>query len=205
MYNKENKMTQEQLRMQMLAGIITEGQYKAKLNEGKNKKDKKESLRQQTNSVNDTNILKNLVNDIQQKKIFTALNSSGKRTIFVDENSQYKNLIGKSPYVMDPLLGNTSYNIEPASKAEASPDKPTFDSLGSIFYALHPTRYITYKGSSYSATGADQIDFMNSGMLVDASNPKTKEILKQKENIDPFGNVREISDDTWWIDYRYRD
>jgi hypothetical protein len=28
-------MTQEQLRMQMLAGIITEGQYKAKLNEGK--------------------------------------------------------------------------------------------------------------------------------------------------------------------------
>jgi hypothetical protein len=26
-------MTQEQLRMQMLAGIITEGQYKVKLNE----------------------------------------------------------------------------------------------------------------------------------------------------------------------------
>jgi hypothetical protein len=36
MYNKNlDKMTQEQLRMQMLAGIITEGQYKAKLNEGK--------------------------------------------------------------------------------------------------------------------------------------------------------------------------
>jgi len=34
MYNKNlNKMTQEQLRMQMLAGIITESQYKAKLNE----------------------------------------------------------------------------------------------------------------------------------------------------------------------------
>ena len=29
-------MTQEQLRMQMLAGIITEGQYKAKLNEDLN-------------------------------------------------------------------------------------------------------------------------------------------------------------------------
>ncbi len=27
MYNKTHKMTQEQLRMQMLAGIITEGQY----------------------------------------------------------------------------------------------------------------------------------------------------------------------------------
>ena len=34
MYNKNlDKMTQEQLRMQMLAGIITEGQYKAKLQE----------------------------------------------------------------------------------------------------------------------------------------------------------------------------
>jgi hypothetical protein len=34
MYDKNlNKMTKEQLRMQMLAGIITEGQYKAKLNE----------------------------------------------------------------------------------------------------------------------------------------------------------------------------
>ena len=34
MYNKNlNKMTQEQLRMQMLAGIITESQYKSMLNE----------------------------------------------------------------------------------------------------------------------------------------------------------------------------
>ena len=34
MYNKNlNKMTQEQLRMQMLAGIITESEYKAMLNE----------------------------------------------------------------------------------------------------------------------------------------------------------------------------
>jgi hypothetical protein len=33
MYNKTHKMTQEQLRMQMLAGIITEGQYKTMLNE----------------------------------------------------------------------------------------------------------------------------------------------------------------------------
>jgi hypothetical protein len=31
-------MTQEQLRMQMLAGIITEGQYKTKLNEDQNNK-----------------------------------------------------------------------------------------------------------------------------------------------------------------------
>lgn len=34
MYNKnQNKMNKEQLRMQMLAGIITESQYKEKLNE----------------------------------------------------------------------------------------------------------------------------------------------------------------------------
>jgi len=37
MYNKNlDKMTQELLRMQMLAGIITESQYKAKLNEASN-------------------------------------------------------------------------------------------------------------------------------------------------------------------------
>lgn len=35
MYNKTNKMTQEQLRMQMLAGIITEGQYKRLLEASK--------------------------------------------------------------------------------------------------------------------------------------------------------------------------
>ena len=34
MYDKnQDKMTQEQLRMQMLSGIITEGEYKAKLDE----------------------------------------------------------------------------------------------------------------------------------------------------------------------------
>jgi hypothetical protein len=37
MYNKNlNKMNKEQLRMQMLSGIITEGEYKAKLNENEN-------------------------------------------------------------------------------------------------------------------------------------------------------------------------
>ena len=39
-YDKILKMTQEQLRMQMLAGIITEGQYKKKLDEGDNLNDK---------------------------------------------------------------------------------------------------------------------------------------------------------------------
>ena len=33
MYNKTKNMNNETLRMQMLAGIITEGQYKAMLNE----------------------------------------------------------------------------------------------------------------------------------------------------------------------------
>jgi hypothetical protein len=37
-------MTQEQLRMQMLAGIITEGQYKAKLNENEEFNSWKEKL-----------------------------------------------------------------------------------------------------------------------------------------------------------------
>jgi hypothetical protein len=37
MYNKNlDKMNKEQLRMQMLSGIITESEYKAKLNENEN-------------------------------------------------------------------------------------------------------------------------------------------------------------------------
>ena len=36
MYNKITKMTQEQLRMQMLAGVITESQYKEKIEEEEN-------------------------------------------------------------------------------------------------------------------------------------------------------------------------
>jgi tRNA(Ser,Leu) C12 N-acetylase TAN1 len=42
-YNKILKMTHETLRMQMLAGVITEGEYKAKLQENKKKKPLKES------------------------------------------------------------------------------------------------------------------------------------------------------------------
>jgi len=46
MYNKNlNKMTKEQLRMQMLAGIITESQYKATLEENKEKDEYYEKLR----------------------------------------------------------------------------------------------------------------------------------------------------------------
>jgi len=37
-------MTQEQLRMQMLAGVITESEYKAKLNEYMNKSKYTEGL-----------------------------------------------------------------------------------------------------------------------------------------------------------------
>jgi len=42
-------------------------------------------------------------------------------------------------------------------------------------------------------------------MLVNASSPETKEFLKQNENVAPFGAVREINNNTWWIDFRYRD
>jgi len=205
-HNKINIMTQEQLRMQMLAGIITEGQYKEKLEEVDSMgKDGKETSKQQTRAINDVKILKNLLSDIQQKKIFTAKTpgQTNQRSIFVDENSQYKNLIGKKETF--PILGNTSNIIEPASKAETSPDEPTFASLGEIFSALYPQRYLTYSPSSYSNTKADQIDFISSGMLVNASSPETKEFLKQNENVAPFGAVREINNNTWWIDFRYRD
>jgi hypothetical protein len=43
-YHKIYKMTNEQLRMQMLSGIITEGQYKAKLQENAEKESLNESM-----------------------------------------------------------------------------------------------------------------------------------------------------------------
>jgi hypothetical protein len=43
-YNKILKMTNETLRMQMLAGVITEGQYKAKLQENAEKESLNESM-----------------------------------------------------------------------------------------------------------------------------------------------------------------
>jgi hypothetical protein len=43
-YNKIFKMTNETLRMQMLAGVITEGQYKAKLQENAEKASLNESM-----------------------------------------------------------------------------------------------------------------------------------------------------------------
>jgi hypothetical protein len=61
MYNKNlNKMTKEQLRMQMLAGIITEGQYKAKLNE------------ESTNNFEDLLQLAEFLNGREAKKAFAT-------------------------------------------------------------------------------------------------------------------------------------
>ena len=206
-------MTNEQLRMQMLAGIITESQYKEKMTEiemGEKKpmsRDDKETLRQQNNAIKDTETLKRISNDIQQKKIFTSKTpgrTDGLVSIFVDENSQYKNLIG-TKIERSPALGNTALTIQPSSKAETFPDEPTHASLGRIFNALYPERYITYSGASSSDTKAPQVNFYNSGFLVDASSPETKNFMKQNENVDDFGAIRELNKNTWWIDFRYRD
>jgi len=72
-------MTQEQLRMQMLAGIITEGQYKGTLEEGKE------------------DLIKNLskvFSDISQNKIFIGKDPEikGMNAVFYDDNDSFYDL-----------------------------------------------------------------------------------------------------------------
>jgi hypothetical protein len=65
MYNKNlNKMTQEQLRMQMLAGIITEGQYKEKLNENNNYELVKQEFENSPNNASYDQVL-NVINSFE--------------------------------------------------------------------------------------------------------------------------------------------
>ena len=88
---KQNKttMTQEQLRMQMLAGIITEGQYKETLEEGKK------------------DLIKNLskvFSDISQNKIFIGKDPEieGMNAVFYDDNDPFYDITeGKRIYCLD--------------------------------------------------------------------------------------------------------
>jgi hypothetical protein len=80
-----NKMNKEQLRMQMLSGIITESQYKAKLNEDDMPNPvSDETYEEMNNLINDddydnfinsaTNIMKSLMdNGFEVKDIFHYL------------------------------------------------------------------------------------------------------------------------------------
>jgi hypothetical protein len=69
-------MTQEQLRMQMLAGIITEGQYKAKLNEANEElldfvKSNSKEIAQAVGATNLKNISSDTMGDISATPLFT--------------------------------------------------------------------------------------------------------------------------------------
>jgi hypothetical protein len=92
MYNKNlDKMTQEQLRMQMLAGIITEGQYKVKLDEIKSRIDPNNP----PNKIDPNNLPKGVI-------LFNFLPHMAKQPVYRDILSQIDwdmdgNLINKSP------------------------------------------------------------------------------------------------------------
>ena len=84
-------MTQEQLRMQMLAGIITEGQYKAKLNEIKPQIDPNNP----PNKIDPNNLPEGVI-------LFHFLSHMAKQPVYRDISSQIDwdmdgNLISKPP------------------------------------------------------------------------------------------------------------
>jgi hypothetical protein len=160
-------MTQEQLRMQMLAGIITEGQYKEKMEEedsygkvGKQYpapgyedmkkgkvKDNKETLRQQIQGLSRAKDIQTLYNDASQGLIFVSQSpkkvegytdlSEKKRAVYVDENSKYKNLLTGEGNDGLDPFWDTIQRVLPKSESPSSPYKLDFDNFWRILKAVY--------------------------------------------------------------------
>ena len=98
MYNKIFKMTKEQLRMQMLSGIITEGQYKAMLNEDESVDAQIAALQKQI--------------ELLQKKKQTG----GKINLTPAQLSKFKKAVLKNyeeyEYDMDDTVGTSADDLE---------------------------------------------------------------------------------------------
>ena len=95
-------MTQEQLRIQMLAGIITEGQYKATLNE----EALVDSFQDYYIANKDTKISWASGNEIPKKILIPA-----KTVIRAVGGGLYKSIDGKIVTGINPLKGNPDFKV----------------------------------------------------------------------------------------------
>ena len=225
-------MTQEQLRMQMLAGIITEGQYKEKMEEvdsygtlgnqypspgyegmkNSKVKDNKESIRQQIQGLSRAKDIQTLYNDASQGLIFVSKSPDKgfDKAVYVDENSKYKNLLtGEGNDGLDPFW-DTIKRVLPKSESPSSPYKLDFDNFWRILKAVYSdyprTKWLIQRIiSDYSGLGADMLQLPYAGKLVDVSSSGTKEKLESIENSDDYGKIIKISDNLWWINFRSRE
>lgn len=157
-------MTKEIFRMQMLDGIITEGQYKAKLEEedsmGKvgaqyaapgyedevkgNKTKIKKALERKSWEEKFKKIVFDLYNDASQGLIFVSDNGVSKhpQAVYVDEKGKYKYLLTPeynkyhdSNFGLS-RIGNIYSEVLPKSEAIASPYKLDIDTFHPIIRAV---------------------------------------------------------------------
>lgn len=153
-------MTQEQLRMQMLAGIITESQYKEKMEEidsygkvGKsypapgyedevkgNKTKLRRAIERDSSTAKFKKIVFDLYDDASQGLIFVSKNPEGNDAVYVDENGKYKYLLtGEWNYGLGEIPG-INKRVLPKSEAVSSPNKLDFDSFYPIVRAVLQSR-----------------------------------------------------------------
>ena len=200
-------MDKGQLRMQMLAGIITEGQYMQKLKEG-------ESIRQSHTKMFEK-IIYDTYRDASQGLIFVSditprfpQKSGG--AVFVDENSKYKYLLtGES----NPGLGKIGYvysEVLPKSEATSPPDKLNIQNFHKIIRAIlqsgindarYNVRFVPdglYRKDKFGGGGGDMIQIGWSGYIVESSK------FSREGNVN-FGFPKEIGDGMSWVTFTFRD
>jgi len=129
-------MTQEQLRMQMLAGIITESQYKEKLKE-------EETMGKVTKSYpapSTPDPIKNIyriISDVARKKIVLGESNDpevDKRMIYVDDKDPFYSSLNMEDSVYCLTRGSTTYSVlQPLSQnPNVTPLKLDLGNLHSI-------------------------------------------------------------------------
>jgi hypothetical protein len=151
-------MIKEQLRWKMLAGIITETQYKEKIEEidsmgrvGKStpapgyeneKKSWKKSQRKKLEKRNWDEKFKKILSDLYQDAskglIYTSPspNPNDGMTVYVDENGKYKYLLTGEKNIG---LGEVPYynkTVQPSSKSTSSPYKLDIPNFNAIIHAV---------------------------------------------------------------------
>ena len=150
-------MNKETLRMQMLAGIITESQYKERVEEvdsmgkigkshlspeykdegNKFKKSQKIKLKKQTDNVKFKKMISDIYQDASQGLIFTSKDPiDSDRAVFVDENGKYKYLLtGERNEGLVEVPYTTKY-VLPKSKAVSPPNELDISNFNAIIHAV---------------------------------------------------------------------
>jgi hypothetical protein len=219
----------------MLAGIITESQYKAKLEEedsmgkiGKayaapgyedevkgNKTKLRRAIENDAFTAKFKKILFELYNDASQGLIFVSKNPEGNDAVYVDENGKYKYLLtGEWNNGLGEIPG-INKRVLPKSKAVSPPNKLDFNNFYPILRAVLQSRL---KGPGllgdsnwvvvYHADGVGKFKFGGGGgkMIMIGYSGYIIELSKfSRDGNTEFGFPEELGNDIGWVSYDFRD